>query len=128
MEANGTRAIRWARWISIAKLRKGAGFPTVAVAQAWLDRADCAAVLEGQARHAFVRGVRHKPSPGMMMMRAGARGSDALPLSGCTSNCRPPWTQFDEAVRLARDFPDTTIVLNHAGFPRQRPLQGGVPQ
>ena len=50
----------------IAKLRKGSAFPSVAVAQAWLDRADCGEVLETHARHAFVRGVRHKPKPGMM--------------------------------------------------------------
>jgi predicted TIM-barrel fold metal-dependent hydrolase len=28
-----------------------------------------------------------------------------------------PWRRLDEAARLAGDFPDTTIVLNHAGLP-----------
>jgi len=28
-----------------------------------------------------------------------------------------PFSQLAEAARLARDYPDTTIVLNHAGLP-----------
>jgi predicted TIM-barrel fold metal-dependent hydrolase len=101
----------------IAELRRAHGFPTVAVAQAWLDRDDCAKVLEGQASHAFVRGVRHKPRPGMMddaRWRAGYRRLAALRLH---FELQAPWRQFDEAQRLARDFPETTIVLNHAGLP-----------
>jgi len=50
----------------IKNIMQKTGFPTVAIAQAWLDHEDCAAVLEAQARHEFVRGVRHKPKPGMM--------------------------------------------------------------
>ena len=30
----------------------------------------------------------------------------------------------DEAVRLARDFPDSTIVLNHTGVPEDDQLRG----
>ncbi|HYN11534.1 MAG TPA: amidohydrolase family protein, partial [Burkholderiales bacterium] len=99
-------------------------FPTVAIAQAWLDRADCAAVLEGQARHAFVRGVRHKPAPGMMddpKWRAGYRRLAPL---GLHYELQAPWRQLGEAARLARDFPDTSIVLNHAGLPRREGIMG----
>lgn len=101
----------------IAELRREHGFPTVAVAQAWLDRDDCAAVLDAQAAHPFVRGVRHKPRPGQMddaRWRAGYRRLAALRLH---FELQAPWPQFDEAARLARDFPETTIVLNHAGLP-----------
>ena len=106
----------------IAELRRSHGFPTVAIAQAWLDRDDCAAVLETQASHAFVRGVRHKPRPGMMddaRWRAGYRRLAPLRLH---FELQAPWRQLDEAVRLARDFPDTTIVLNHAGLPSSADL------
>jgi predicted TIM-barrel fold metal-dependent hydrolase len=34
-----------------------------------------------------------------------------------------PFTQLPEAVRLARDFPDTTIILNHAGLPSAEGLR-----
>jgi predicted TIM-barrel fold metal-dependent hydrolase len=100
----------------IAELRRQHGFPSVAVAQAWLDRDDCAAVLEAQAGHSFVRGVRHKPQPGMMdeaRWRAGYRRLAPLRLH---FELQAPWRQLDEAARLAHDFPDTPIVLNHAGL------------
>ena len=108
----------------IAGLRERHGFPTVAIAQAWLDRDDCAAVLEAQARHAFVRGVRHKPRVGQMddaRWRAGYRRLAPLKLH---FELQAPWRQLEEAARLARDFPDTTIVLNHAGLPLPGELGG----
>jgi predicted TIM-barrel fold metal-dependent hydrolase len=108
----------------IAELRREHGFPTVAVAQAWLDRDDCATVLDAQASHPFVRGVRHKPRPGMMddsRWRAGYRRLAPLRLH---FELQAPWRQLDEAVRLARDFPDTTIVLNHAGLPSLADIGG----
>jgi predicted TIM-barrel fold metal-dependent hydrolase len=101
----------------IAELRRRHSFPTVAIAQAWLDRDDCAAVLEAQASHSFVRGVRHKPRPSQMddaRWRTGYRRLAPLHLH---FELQAPWRQLDEAARLARDFPDTTIVLNHAGLP-----------
>jgi predicted TIM-barrel fold metal-dependent hydrolase len=101
----------------IAKVRKDTGFPTVAIAQAWLDRADCEAVLQGQARHAFVRGVRHKPKLGMMDDALWRAGYGRLAALGLHFELQAPWSQLGEAARLARDFPDALIVLNHAGLP-----------
>ena len=101
----------------IAGLRRESGFPTVAVAQAWLDRDDCPAVLEAQAMHSFVRGVRHKPPPGMMDNVRWRAGYGRLAALGLHFELQAPWRQLDEAKRLARDFPDTTLVLNHAGLP-----------
>lgn len=101
----------------IARMRRESGFPTVAVAQAWLDRDDCAAVLEAQARHPFVRGVRHKPPPGMMDYGRWRAGYRRLAPLGLHFELQAPWRQLDEAARLARDFSDTIVVLNHAGLP-----------
>ena len=81
----------------IAGLRRESGFPTVAVAQAWLDRSDCAAVLETQASHPFVRGVRHKPRPGMMddaRWRAGYRRLAGLHLH---FELQASWQQLDHS-------------------------------
>ena len=50
----------------VAALRRETGFPTVAVAQAWLDRDDLGATLEALAQFDFARGIRHKPRPGQM--------------------------------------------------------------
>jgi predicted TIM-barrel fold metal-dependent hydrolase len=96
----------------------------VAVAQAWLDREDCAAVLESHASRCFVRGVRHKPKPGQMDDERWRSGFARLAPLGLHFELQAPWRQLDEAARLARDFPDTTIVVNHAGLPHDDDLGG----
>lgn len=98
------------------------GFPTVAIAQAWLHHADCAAILDGQAKHAFVRGIRHKPDAGMMDDATWRRGYRRLAPLGLHFELQAPWPRLIEAGRLATDFPDTTIVLNHAGLPADNQL------
>ena len=108
----------------IAQVKTAAGFPTVAIAQAWLDREDCASVLDTLVNHAFVRGIRHKPKPGMMDERNWREGYRRLAPLGLHFELQAPWRQLNEAVRLARDFPDTTIVVNHAGLPLDAELPG----
>ena len=108
----------------IAEVRKPGNFPTVAVAQAWLHHDDCPAVLEAQARHAFVRAIRHKPKPGMMDDAKWRRGYARLAPLGLHFELQAPWSQFEEAARLAADFPDTTIVVNHTGLPYVEQLGG----
>ena len=106
----------------IAEVRRAHHFPTVAVAQAWLDREDCAAVLESHARRSFVRGVRQKPQPGQMDDERWRAGFARLAPLGLHFELQAPWQQLGEAARLARDFPDITIVLNHTGLPHDERL------
>ena len=101
----------------IAAVRAAEGFPTVAIGQAWLDREDCAAVLDSHASRPFVRGVRHKPKAGQMDDARWRAGFARLAPLGLHLELQAPWTQMSEAARLARDFPDATIVVNHAGLP-----------
>jgi predicted TIM-barrel fold metal-dependent hydrolase len=108
----------------IAELRKPGDFPTVAIAQAWLHHDDCGMVLEAQARHAFVRGIRHKPRPGMMSDAKWRQGYARLAPLGLHFELQAPWAQLEEAARLAADFPQTTIVLNHTGLPYVDQLGG----
>ena len=107
----------------IAKVRTG-GFPTVAIAQAWLHHDDCAQILQAQARHAFVRGIRHKPKPGMMDDAKWRKGYARLAPLGLHFELQAPWSQLEEATRLAADFPETTMVLNHTGLPYVEQLGG----
>lgn len=118
----------------IERLRAETGLPTVAVAQAWLDRPDAAAVLEAQAARSFVRGIRHKPranpspadrAPGGMTDPAWRAGFAHLARLGLRFDLQTPWWHLDEAVRLAADFPDTPIILNHTGLPSDR-TAGGI--
>ncbi len=113
----------------ISTLRDRTGYPTVMVAQAWLDRADCDAVLEQQAGFEFVRGIRHKPranaspldsTPGGMMDSTWRAGFAGLARRGLRFDLQTPWWHLHEAADLARAFPDTTIVLNHTGLPSDR--------
>ena len=114
-------------------LRAEHGLPTVAVAQAWLDHDDAARVLEAQAAFPFVRSIRHKPlanrspgegSPGGTLDTKWRAGYRALARNGLRFDLQTPWWHFAEAARLAGDFPDTAIILNHTGLPSDRSEQG----
>jgi predicted TIM-barrel fold metal-dependent hydrolase len=104
----------------IEKTMERHAFPSAAVAQAWLDRPDCASILENHASRSFVRAVRHKPAPGMMDDPQWRAGYARLAPLGLHFELQAPWRRLGEAVRLAHDFPETTIVLNHAGLPEDR--------
>jgi predicted TIM-barrel fold metal-dependent hydrolase len=108
----------------IAALRAAHGFPTVAIAQAKLDRSGCAELLEAHAARGFVRGIRHKPAPGMMDDAAWRAGYARLAGLGLHFELQAPWPQLAEAARLARAFPDTALVLNHTGLPADRTPEG----
>lgn len=107
------------------------GLPSAIVAQAWLDRDDVAEVLAQQAAFGLVRGVRHKPGGPDTRRDAGRTttlmssdkwraGFALLAGHGLRFDLQTPWWNLDEAVELARDFPATTIILNHAGLPAER--------
>jgi predicted TIM-barrel fold metal-dependent hydrolase len=115
------------RWVEA--LRARTGWPTVAVGQAWLDRADCAPVLEALAGFGFVRGIRHKPranrapgvaAPGGTTDAAWRAGFARLAPLGLRFDLQTPWWHFDEVARLAADFEGTQLVVNHAGLPADR--------
>ena len=117
----------------VDQLRRATGLPTVAIGQAWLDADNCAAVLEQHAAWPFVRGVRHKPranpaphggAPGGMQDPAWRRGFARLKPLGLHFELQTPWWHLHEAAMLARDFPDTPIIVNHAGLPADRSAAG----
>lgn len=108
----------------VERLRRATGFPTVMVAQAWLDREDAANVLERQAAVPFVRGIRHKPAPGAMRDARWRAGYAMLSRLGLRFDLQAPWTALADAAALCRAFPDTQMVLNHAGLPADRSAEG----
>ena len=108
----------------VQTLRRDTGFPSVAVAQAWLDRDDVAPTLEALAGFDFVRGIRHKPRPGQMDDARWRAGFAQLAAHGLRFDLQAPWPQLEEAARLARDFPDAPIILNHTGLPADRSPKG----
>ena len=111
------------------------GAPNAVVAQAWLDAPDAAALLAAQARFERVRSVRHKPggpaspdevghSRTLMSDDAWRRGYAELARHGLHFDLQTPWWNLPEAIALARDFPGTQLILNHAGLPSDRSEQG----
>jgi len=122
------------RWLQ--EIIAESGFPSAMVAQARLDRPDVEAVLEGHCRYPRVRGIRHKPTaaaspaeivegaPGSISDAAWRRGYARLQGHGLSFDLQTPWWHLREAAALARDFPQTQIVLNHTGLPADRSPEG----
>jgi len=116
----------------VTELARTHGLPNAIAAQAWLDRADVAEVLAGQAAFPLVRSVRHKPagaaSPaevaqGMRTQMSETRWRDGYALLARHDlhfELQTPWWNLREAAELARDFPDTLLIINHAGVPGDR--------
>ncbi|KQQ79256.1 thioesterase [Rhizobium sp. Leaf321] len=111
------------------------GLPNAIVAQAWLNRADVGDVLAEQAKFKLVRSVRHKPGGAesaavaadhrtLMTDETWRKGYALLETHGLSFDLQTNWWHLDEAMLLARDFPSTTIILNHTGLPSDRSSEG----
>lgn len=109
------------------------GVPNAIVAQAWLHRPDVGEVLSGHSAFPLVRSVRHKPGGPVAPGRAGQtlmsddtwrRGYALLERHGLHFDLQTPWWNLQEATGLARDFPGTTMILNHTGLPSDRSEAG----
>jgi predicted TIM-barrel fold metal-dependent hydrolase len=107
-------------------IRAAHGLPSVCVTQAWLHHEGIDSVLARQSAYSFVRGVRHKPPepPGFMEDTCWHRGYALLGRYGLSFDLQTPWTRLAEAFALAREYPDTQIVLNHTGLPADRGREG----
>jgi predicted TIM-barrel fold metal-dependent hydrolase len=76
--------------------------------------------------------VRQKPranpapggAPGGMTDAAWLQGYALLAPLGLHYELQTPFWHLHEAVRVATDFPDTRIVINHAGMPSDRSEEG----
>ena len=118
------------RWLE--EVAATSGLPTACVAQAWLDRDDVEAVLAAQAARPLVRGIRHKPHSAARpeAVERGARGSmddprwrrgfALLERHGLSFDLQTPWWHLGAAAELARDFTNTSIIINHTGLPTDR--------
>ena len=123
--------IRWLEQLAAAH-----GLPSACVPQAWLDRDDVDEIIAQQAARRLVRGIRHKPraasspqrgqrrAPGSMDDPRWRRGFALLEPHGLSFDLQTPWWHFYAASELARDFPRTSIIVNHTGLPADRSAEG----
>lgn len=136
IEAEWTRSapLDETRWLAALSAR--CGLPSAVVAHAALDRDDAAELLAAQAAFPIVRGIRHKPATAPRPEEAlrGAAGSmddprwrdgyARLERHALSFDLQAPWWHLVQARDLARDFPNTLLVLNHTGLPSDRSAAG----
>ena len=118
------------------KLFEMTGFPNALVAQAWFDRNDIEKVLENQSKYDLTRSIRHKPKStknpntkldnikGSLNDPVFRRGYSLLKKHKLHFDLQTPWWHLNDATQLAKDFPDTIIILNHTGLPSDRSFDG----
>jgi predicted TIM-barrel fold metal-dependent hydrolase len=96
------------------------GFPHGIVADANLKDPDVERVLERHAAHANMRGIRDFSSGDYLVEDAWHRGFALLEKFGLSCDLDCTWERMAKARALADRFPNTVIVLDHAGFPQER--------
>ena len=123
-----------ARWVQAVAGR--AEFPQAIVAHADLSSPDAPADLRALCALESVRGIRQQmhwhenplyrfaSRPDLMNDAAWRRGFGELAPRGLLFELQIFAAQMDDGARLAADFPETIIVLEHAGMLEDRSAQG----
>jgi predicted TIM-barrel fold metal-dependent hydrolase len=119
-----------ARWLE--QVAAEHGYPHACVGSALLARGDIDRVLAGHAKSKLTRGVRNYPvsaanardakrgEPGSMDDPVWRRGYASLEKHGFSFDVQVPWWHLDALAELARDFPNTQIVIVHTALPHDR--------
>jgi predicted TIM-barrel fold metal-dependent hydrolase len=121
------------RWLQEQASRNG--LPTAVVANADLAAADVESTLDRHMAFPFVRGIRmllRKPDQlaagtgnmDILADPAWRRGFALLAPRGLVYDLQATSATMRSAAALARDFPQTTIVLTHCGLPLDRSEAG----
>jgi predicted TIM-barrel fold metal-dependent hydrolase len=122
------------RWLE--EIAHECGYPHACVGSALLARRDIEQVLAGHAKSKLTRGVRNFPlaatrpsevrrgESGSMDDPKWRRGYGLLETYGFSFDVQTPWWHFDALAELARDFPNTQIVIVHTGLPVERSEEG----
>lgn len=112
------------------------GYPHACVAAAPFMRDDVDAILAAHAKSKLTRGVRNFPAsassaaeatrgaPGSMDDEKWRRGYALLEQYGFSFDLQTPWWHLDAAAELARDFPNTRMIIVHTGLPVDRSDEG----
>lgn len=112
------------------------GVPDAIVAYADLADPEVERLLDRHAEFSLVRGVRQilnwheharfrsAPDPMMMEDARWRKGFRRLERLGLSFDLQIYWPQMDQALALARAFPDTAIVLEHFGMVADRSAAG----
>jgi predicted TIM-barrel fold metal-dependent hydrolase len=122
------------RWLE--EIAGECGYPHACVGAAFFARDDIEQVLAGHAKSQLTRGVRNfplaaaKPSdvnrgePGSTDDPTWRRGYALLERYGFSFDVQTPWWHLDALADLARDFPNTQIIIVHTALPADRSEEG----
>jgi predicted TIM-barrel fold metal-dependent hydrolase len=130
VEYDHTDPVAETRWLQgVADMH---GYPHGIVGFADLAAPNAQAVIEEHCQFANVRGIRqclnfHRDpvktfidSPHLMSDPQWRQGYALLGRHDLSFDLQLYYTQMNEALTLAQDFPDTPMVLNHTGMPVDR--------
>ena len=121
-------------WLQSVAARHGR--PDAIVAFADLAWPDIEHVLDAHMRFPAFRGIRQilswhpdpvlrvAPHSDLMMQADWRRGFAALARRGLSFDLQIFWTQMDDALALACDYADASLVLTHFGMPVDRSADG----
>jgi predicted TIM-barrel fold metal-dependent hydrolase len=122
------------RWLE--DVAREYGYPHACVGSAPLAHDDIGRVLAAHAKVKLTRGVRNFPAAaakpgdakrgevGSMDDPKWRRGYALLEKYGFSFDVQTPWWHLDALAELARDFPDTQIVIVHTAMPADRSEEG----
>jgi predicted TIM-barrel fold metal-dependent hydrolase len=126
--------VRETRWVT--EVAKTHDLPTALVANGPLAQDDIEEILTGHAASPLTRGIRNFPkaSPSPRDAKRGEAGSmddprwrygySLLEEHRFSADIQSPWWDIDALCDLARDFPETQIIIVHAGLPVDRSEEG----
>lgn len=115
-----------------SELANREGLPTAAVAHAVLRDVHVERTIAELSQFPFVKGIRNKP---VLADRAGCgqsssatllsdhqwqQGFSVLGRYGLSFDLQTPWMHLPEARTLLERYPETEVIVNHAGLPADR--------
>lgn len=96
------------------------GWPNGITADASLQNPDVGGVLERHAEFANLRGIRDFAQGDYLVDPDFHRGYSLLEKYDLVYELDALWENMAKAGDLAKKFPNTTMILDHAGFPQER--------
>ena len=115
-----TDTVRETAWLQ--EVADEAGIPNGIIARVDLTAPNAEAELDRHRSYKNFRGVRMLSFTGLDFLDDPSfrRGFAALQARDLVYDMDAGWPQMGKAFDLATDFPRSTIILGHCGFPRER--------
>ncbi len=110
--------VKETEWLEEAAERTG--FPHAIVAHADLRAPDVEAVLERHCKFPRMRGIRDFSYGDFLVSEDFHRGYALLEKYNLHASIAAQWQDIEKLIALANKFPDTIIVIDHAGNPAER--------